>query len=281
VGLIEGDEVVQSRESYFETREFQKCFGWAPVRGVEYDGFKLIDLPLRELYALDEDPAELVNVASERNDLADRLQTLLEQIVGATSTQRDGSLDAPFTREALDALVKLGYSAPGSAEDRPVRSIDPKERRAFWQKYKKVRRSRNGMRPDYVRGLLEEMIAEEPDALICHYLLGRQLWREKDYARAIEHLRQAAGNEQYRLACFTFMATMSAELGHYDDAVRFGRQALDVDPHNLDMLWNMVKISIKRGDQRAAADYARRVLDRNPGHPGAAQLRRIFQTTEQ
>jgi arylsulfatase A-like enzyme len=61
------------RPVYAETYVPQLYMNWAPLRSLSDARYKLIDAPRPELYDLDRDPSELVNLYEARRPLADTL----------------------------------------------------------------------------------------------------------------------------------------------------------------------------------------------------------------
>jgi tetratricopeptide (TPR) repeat protein len=104
--------------SYFESLSTTYNRGWAPLRGEIGGGYKYIDLPIPELYALSTDPRESTNVFSPTADASRRLRRSLPE-------DRRSDRSEPSSEDAA-RLASLGYlagSAPAkehyTAEDDP------------------------------------------------------------------------------------------------------------------------------------------------------------------
>jgi arylsulfatase A-like enzyme/Tfp pilus assembly protein PilF len=112
--------------SYFEALSSSVNRGWAPLTGLAEGRWKLIDLPLPELYDLEADPHETRNLAASRTSEMERLRAQLGGLRGADL----GGERGPESAETRERLRSLGYAsasaAPGSrytAEDDPKRLI--------------------------------------------------------------------------------------------------------------------------------------------------------------
>ena len=63
---LEGKDLPR-RSLYFETLSGALNYGWAELKGVRRGPWKLIDSAEPELYNLEEDPGEMVNLAVQAN----------------------------------------------------------------------------------------------------------------------------------------------------------------------------------------------------------------------
>jgi arylsulfatase A-like enzyme/Tfp pilus assembly protein PilF len=112
--------------SYFEALSSSINRGWAPLTGMAQGQWKLIDLPIPELYDLDADPHETRNLAATRTT---EMEALRAQLARARGADR-GSARTAESAETRERLRSLGYasgSAPARAgytvEDDPKRLI--------------------------------------------------------------------------------------------------------------------------------------------------------------
>ena len=121
--FLGGEQPFDRAASYFEALNASLTRGWAPLTGVVLDRFKLIDLPLPELYDLDADSGERHNLYAQQRTRARDLETRLDRIAkGAAPSAPAAAIDA----DAEARLRALGYvvaspSRPGktfgSADD--------------------------------------------------------------------------------------------------------------------------------------------------------------------
>ena len=118
----------QAPAAYLEAMDANLTRNWAPLAGIVSGSFKLIDLPVPELYDLARDPRETTNLFGREAERARVLAALLRQRTGEFAGRA-----APTTRTALDSdarqrLQALGYVT--STADSPARphteADDPK-----------------------------------------------------------------------------------------------------------------------------------------------------------
>jgi len=109
--------------SYFEALSSSVNRGWAPLTGLSRDRFKLIDLPLPELYDLDADPHETRNLAAGQTSLLESLRGDL----GRMRSEDRGPARGEESAETRERLRSLGYtSAAAAPRARYTEADDPK-----------------------------------------------------------------------------------------------------------------------------------------------------------
>lgn len=107
---------------------YARRFGWAPLRALRADRYKLIDAPRAELYDLASDPGEERNVIAEHPTVA---AAMLRRLRSFDSGQ-EPTTGAEMDNAVLDRIESLGYvgrasaRAPGSAggQSDPKDAID-------------------------------------------------------------------------------------------------------------------------------------------------------------
>src|SRR6266571_544164 len=118
----------ETPRSYFEALSSSLNQGWAPLHGLLDGSLKYVDLPIPELYDLQADPGETLNLAGSRGQELERLRGLL----AAQLAEDRGAGRVKEDSATLEKLHALGYVAGGSAatkksytaEDDPKRLID-------------------------------------------------------------------------------------------------------------------------------------------------------------
>lgn len=166
------------RATYFEALSGLTNRGWAPLHGVVRGASKLIDLPLPELYALDDDPAELRNLVASRPDVREPLEALLARFTARDPGVRRGA----ETAETRERLASLGYLV--SAAPLPTRRFtaadDPKRLIELDAMLETVIARHRAGNLEGALALCEEVVRRRPDmpaALVQLALLNRRLGR--------------------------------------------------------------------------------------------------------
>ena len=120
-GGPEGDLEVYS-ESMYPLR-----FGWAPLRSLRADRYKLIDAPRPELYDLSSDPGEERNASEQHPAVVAAMRSRLGAFDSAVRTSGPA---LAVDREVSNRIGSLGYvgASVGRTPGAPGEQVDPKDR---------------------------------------------------------------------------------------------------------------------------------------------------------
>jgi arylsulfatase A-like enzyme/Tfp pilus assembly protein PilF len=249
---------------YFESLTSTLEIGSAPLRGILEGDYKLIELPLPELYDVVADPGERRNLIADQRDVARRLAAALPE-ESVWPPRRDP--EAPPVQEALRALGYLG----GNAAPRESYDVedDPKNLRHLQRKMQEAVDDLRHGRPAEAEALAREVIAERDDVgMAYHYLAFSLLAQERvpEAVAVMEHSR-AAGLASPRL--LRQLGLSLAEVGRHDEA----RAVLEPLAGSGDAraLHDLASVLSEAGDQAAAERELRRLLQRDPEDPEAHQ----------
>ncbi len=111
--------------SYFEAMSSALNRGWAPLAGLARGRYKLIDLPIPELFDLDADPKEVRNLAATEPQRFEEVRAELTRLrVADPGLARQG--ESAETRERLRALGYLAASSAPPSKKRYGEADDPK-----------------------------------------------------------------------------------------------------------------------------------------------------------
>jgi tetratricopeptide (TPR) repeat protein len=267
---------IPANESYAESLYAQLHFGYAPVRALRGDGWKLIDVPRPELYRLVEDPHETRNLVDERSPVAAAMRASLRRF----DRDQDSVPEIPQVDEAAaERLAALGYVGGGPAPGRSAAGVDLKDKITEVQRY--TRDMREGLRL-YREGqlaaaarLLRRVSETSPPSFNVQYYLGRSLLDARRYAEAAPYLRKAAEMAPTRrtlsgLAAapiYAYLVEAYAGAGQVSTALATVDTALTVAPTNAELLRAKGSLLLRQGDlggARAALEKARSVSAREP-----------------
>ena len=267
---------IRDGESYAESLYAQLHFGYAPLRALRGDGWKLIDAPHAELYRVAEDPGESHNLLDARGSVAVAMRTRLAGYDRqAGSVPRLPKLD----EDAAERLAALGYVGGGAPADAHASGVDPKDKLAELQAYQRnvrtgIARFRAG---DYVAsaGAFERLARGASPSFNVEYYYGRSLLETRRFAEAIPHLKNAAEMAPTRhtlsgLAAAPIYARLVeayAGAGQLKQAFDTLDRALQVAPASAELLRARGSLLIRQGDlaaARAVLEKARAIDAREP-----------------
>ena len=126
--VVSGFSSTDNRTAYLEAMDANLTRMWAPLTGITSGDYKLIDLPIPELYDLRADPHETSNLYTRDAARARTLESLLRGATAAFAARGSAGEKTTLSDEARQRLQALGYVA--ASADPGVRSYtdadDPK-----------------------------------------------------------------------------------------------------------------------------------------------------------
>jgi arylsulfatase A-like enzyme/Tfp pilus assembly protein PilF len=105
---------IPSRQIYFESLEPYYNFGWAPLRGFLSGKQKFLDCPIPELYDLEVDFEETVNLAE--NNPVSAFRSQLGQLLKTLSHPDADGAEKRYGQETREMLRSLGYAGRSGFE---------------------------------------------------------------------------------------------------------------------------------------------------------------------
>jgi len=234
--------LLQSLTPYYNYR-------WRALRGVVWRDHKLVQGSTSELYALTDDPGEIVDLSKRHTDLAADLRRDLEKLV-AEHAPLGWAVSRSVSAEEHELLVSLGYGSHYAGEDPFDPALpDPRERigdieiineaganfdrwGALSNRYATAwQRDRDG-RPflEKARALVLELRERNPRDPTVPFLLGAIESELRNYKAAIPLLEQAARDRPFDSVRHARLADTYAKARRTDDAITAMQKAIDLVP---------------------------------------------------
>jgi arylsulfatase A-like enzyme/tetratricopeptide (TPR) repeat protein len=206
-------------------------YGWAPLRSLRSDTFKLIDVPRPELY-------DVVHDRGERHDLIG-----IEAAIGRTMRADLGRLEHKITRnttesaaqvapsmETLSRLRSLGYvagtSRPDPSREGAASRVDPKDKVDVHQRIVAARDLIGRGKAEPAIASLNELLVSDPALLEAHEMLGALAGESGQFDLAANHFRSALAVDPDRQTSLLGLANAHHGMGRDDDAVKGFRRVL-------------------------------------------------------
>ena len=247
------------RELYAESFAPLVEFGWAPLRAVRSDRWKLIAAPTPELFDVTSD-------ASEENNLASREAAIARQLGARVDRYSPPALTAhaPAPPDAADRLRALGYSSgtPGAESGGGPRR-DPKDMREIAARIAQV--TSGELSGDALVGALETIVHADPANTQAHLRLGYAYLQRGDCAHAIRELTVAANAGLPSADPFLGIATCLGRANDLAGADRALGEAQRREPDNPVILANIGILQAARGQLPAAITSLTAALGKDPG----------------
>jgi tetratricopeptide (TPR) repeat protein len=124
--------------------------------------------------------------------------------------------------------------------------------------------------PDRAAKILEELIARDSEDINSYYKLGRlfqsagkskQQW-STTLERAKYLLEARILNDQNDAVAHSMLSLVRYRLGRYDDAIAAKKRALELAPHDPEVLINIARMHALHRDKSEALEFLRLALDR-------------------
>jgi arylsulfatase A-like enzyme/Flp pilus assembly protein TadD len=174
----------QPAPMYAET-QYPATFGWSELSSLRLASTKLIAAPAPELYDLQHDPRETVNVLTNERRAYRDLSTRLDQLRATAIASSPSTVDA----ETRAKLASLGYVAPTQPTGGTKR--DPKTVAPLFRAFEEATAMLNAGRAREAAASLEQLVHDDPANHVFRETLARALRQSGDVARAIALYRQA------------------------------------------------------------------------------------------
>ncbi|MGH9336875.1 MAG: sulfatase/phosphatase domain-containing protein, partial [Vicinamibacteria bacterium] len=206
VPLLEGETDDLDLYAYSESFYPRHHYGWAELKSIRNGSLHFIDAPRPELFDVRADPNQMKNLAPQRAATVQELKTALDELVakfGVEGIDEKGpeSLD-PDTQAQLAALGYLG--GPSKIKIDPTRPLaDPKDKIGLFNLIKEAGADSSEDKTDEAMAKIEKVLAEDPDILEAHYILGNLYTKKEELEKALRAYQEAlARDPEYKSALF-------------------------------------------------------------------------------
>lgn len=269
--VLEGGRRTVVPPAYAESYYPKLHYGWSELRALRADGWKAIDAPTPELYALGRDPGEATNLFGTQRALGDRMVAEAARLDQSFTGGRAPEAAAP-SRETLERLRSLGYVGTSSSTiPSGDRGPDPKdrieERRTFKRLMTEAIDDLRGNRLDDAVRKLRDLVRINDRAYDLHQLLGEAYQRQGRLREALGEFEMAALLNPAVASPHLSAAEVLIAAGDVDEARRRLGQAMALDPGSFDVaLVSGLVLEAERRPAEAADAYARAIAV-NPANP--------------
>lgn len=246
-----------SRPVYSETFLPRYHFGWSELLAMTGDRYRYIRAPRPELYDLATDPGETRNLAGDRPNEVDAMDSWLLEHSG-------GEAPAPATvdAETRRRLEALGYVGGTDATAAAGPRADPKDKIAAWEAYKQALALRREGRDEPAVEALRTVLADNPAMRDAWESLGRTLARMGRERKALDALETAVRLAPERASAHLALARVHVLAGRADEAARHAEAAAATRPGEGYEL--LAEIRLGQGRLDEAASLARRSVSADP-----------------
>jgi choline-sulfatase len=231
-------------------------FGWSPLRAVREAGWKLIDAPRPELFAVADDAAESIDRSASESVRASALKAQIARYSGAdVTTSAKGD---PEAAARLQALGYVGGSTPASNGPRP----DPKDRRELAARLARI--ASGELHGAALERALREVIKADPGNPQANLRLGYVLLESNRCSDAVPRFQAAIAAQLPSADAHLGLGACQASQRDFRAAAETLRNAEQVEPGNPVVLANLGLVESDGGSPQAAVDPLERALTIDP-----------------
>ncbi|MFZ2053996.1 MAG: sulfatase-like hydrolase/transferase [Candidatus Aminicenantales bacterium] len=209
--------------AYSETFYPRFHYGWSELKSVQNRSHKLILAPLPELYDIVQDPGEQKNLVYLQNKVYEDLTAQAESFIQEYSQnayETDYSKIDEETREKLAALGYIGsFSDPAKLQGKKL--ANPKEKIGVFNELSRAREMGMGGKPDEAIGIIQGIIATDPDITDAYFSIGNIYFQQKKFPEAIDYFKQVLGRKPDDTFAAINVALSYEGMGKFDEAENF------------------------------------------------------------
>jgi choline-sulfatase len=303
LGWLEAGKPHMDREVYSESLYAHYHFGCSGLQSLRMGRYKYIDAPKPEFYDLEQDPAELHNLYSQKRGLALAYRKRLAAFVAKHERKHEPASRA-LSAEAMARLSSLGYIAGHSSRSESIHAgADPKNRVHAYDEYGRavalgaqgnLRESNAFLErvlaqyphltdPRVSLGLNDQkmgdypaaanefrkVLQEDPGNEIAHFDLGVTYFKLGQPQNAMEELRAALAIAPYYTQAENLLGTVWLHEGNYEKAAKHFRHILTVDPDDYAANYDLGALDILKQQWNQAGQHLRVAVGVEPDNSAA------------
>jgi choline-sulfatase len=178
LGALMSGESSRPRAIYSESLYAHDAFRWSPLRVLREGKYKYIQAPKAELYDLDADPHERVNLLSKNAAVAAELQNEMAAL-HTRYTPSGRAAPSSLSPETLAQLESLGYLAAQPRGKIESSGIDPKDRFAEFTLYQNAFVDFLGGHTAAAMPKFQTILKSDPQNTLARFHLGECYLRLK------------------------------------------------------------------------------------------------------
>jgi arylsulfatase A-like enzyme/Tfp pilus assembly protein PilF len=241
--------------------------------GAVGDRYKYIQTTRRELYDLQNDPAELNNLTGEQPNrvriMQDKLQQILEESVRPDTGASDTKVQ--LDEETLQRLATLGYVGGDVDEDFELdeNKEDPKDLISFHVQCMEVGFLIHKEQFEAATEICQQLISERPRFYRSYFNLARISSQQEDYAGAVDYLKKAVELKPDYVHSHIALGRTYKTLGQLDNAIDHYLKVIELEPDEEKAYYHLALCFYEQGRFDEADKHLRPTLFGNPSYVNA------------
>lgn len=266
--LIRGRREAELRTAYSEALLPKYHYGWAELKSITTQAWKLIEAPRPELYSLLQDPKELINVQErEQRRFREIKKTLTSIVEKGNAPESRLELDP----ETAERLRGLGYIWMPTEEETQTDSPlpDPKD---MIHTHEHVQQGRDFLRQDRFDEAIAEfrsVVTANPRSLSTYFDIASAYLEKGEPELARQPMAQVLTLDPQNPRAHTTMGIIESRLGNTDESLTLFQRAIDLNPQYVDAYVALAGLWEQKGELGKAEEVIRKGLQFVPTHTNA------------
>jgi arylsulfatase A-like enzyme/Tfp pilus assembly protein PilF len=255
--------------TFSETWYPRHHYNWSELRAVRDGRYKFIRAPRRELYDLQTDPRETVNIFEKNASTAAALERALDDLVARTARAAQAAAPARVDPEAEERLRALGYVGSGvsrrALEEGP--RGDPKDKLPLYVLLRQAGDDSTKGHLDAAAEKVQRALAADPGIVEAHVMLGNLHVKSGRHSDAVEAFRRALAIDDEHLGATVSLAMTYKALDRLRDAEAGFERALALDARDGKALFHLADIRMQSGRLEESEGLLVRALEAGTDRP--------------
>jgi len=237
--LIKQEHSSWSNLLYSETY-YPRAFGWSELRSLRDKRYKYIAAPDPELFDLETDPKESINLCWSKGEIAAKMKQQLKELESRFVPSRVRQPLPVSNRTHEEQLRSLGYLASSARPGAPADSqplADPKDKLPLYTLFSASQREQESGNTLRAAQLLQKIITQEPQMAVARQQLGSLYLSSGKYALAIQEYKKALSIQPDLLVGVFNLGVAHLRLRQFSEAVLSFKMATQLDGSDYEA-WN-------------------------------------------
>ncbi|MGA1867787.1 MAG: tetratricopeptide repeat protein [bacterium] len=287
---------------YCQSEYGMNGYGWAPLEGIQEDGWKYIRAPRAELYNMRHDKGELDNLFNDEPEKVQEMGSALEKVKALLVNNSEAPAPVPMDNETAQKLFSLGYVFRGDVKDGDYAQLpDPKDQvdllddmdmatyyhemgdneKALERFAKVIARDPKNLYVHSMIGIIHqnrgeydlaeaaflEVLKIRSDYLDTHLRLAGIYERQGRFSSALEQMKLGLKDASKKDDVYYAMGLLHEKMGNYELAIESFKEALKIAPENYKIYYSLGSMYHKKGLTSEAISYYTRSLELNARDP--------------
>jgi len=273
VSLINGEKPYDE-SAYAESLTARKQFALSMLRSITNQKYKYILAPKPELYDLESDPGETINIVDSEPGIARSMRNEMKELILKAPEPPDAKEStASLSMDEVQKLSALGYVASQTGgNELPLKEIDmfepeggnPADYSELMENSSRARMAIQTGQFDQAVEMLKGLIEKMPDTPMFYGNLAHALHMLGRIEEAISWCRRGIEADEDDAFVRGVLGELLNDAGRHDEAIVEFRKALDIQPDNTVARYNLATALANKGLFDEALSTFMKILESDP-----------------